>query len=231
MMGKVISNFDKYNREARIYPTVLGALPLYIFGVLLAQSLPNFNFYLKLALGFLIPSVVVYVLSDIVRNLGKNLESKIFNNETIFPTTELLLHSNTSLSKEKKDKIYKKIDNDFSITLSNKSEEDNDIQNSRKKIKEAVGQIRQALGNERLLLQYNIRYGFWRNLCAISPFSLFLCLLVAFIVLLTFSNLVYVAILVAISPLYLILWIFNKQILVHFGYQYAEQFYLEFLAK
>ena len=230
MWEKIISNFDKYSREARLFPAALDCLPLYILVISFTDLFPEVNTYLKLFFGLALSSIFAYLASDLVRNVGKALEEKVFGNEMSFPTTELLLHSNDRFSNEKKKKVYEKIKKDFNITLSTTHQESTDIKEARKKIKEAIGVIRQRLGDGRLLLKYNIRYGFWRNLCAVAPFA-FGASIAVFLVLITVVHSPTYAILsLIIAPFYLFLWIKSENVLKYFGYQYAEQFYLEYLS-
>lgn len=229
MWEKILNNFDKYSREARLFPAILDCLPVYILVISFIDLFPDINTYFKLFLGLAISSVFAYLASDLVRNVGKALEEKVFGNEMSFPTTELLLHSNDRFSNDKKRKIYEKIKKDFNITLSTVHQEGTDIKEARKKIKEAIGLIRQRLGDGRLLLKYNIRYGFWRNLCAAASFAVGGSIAVFLVLITVVHSPTYAILSLTISPFYLFLWIKSENILKYFGYQYAEQFYLEYL--
>lgn len=231
MFEKIINNFDKYSREARMFPAILSLIPLYLLFLSFIDFSSSIDTYLETSLGFVLCLVLVYFFAEMTRNLGKGLENKVFRNGMSFPTTELLLHSNDTYSQDKKKKIYDKIKKEFGIILSTKSEESIDTKEARRKIKEAIGLIRQKLGNGRLLMNYNIRYGFWRNLCAAAPFALGACTIAFLALTIIIHSPAYATISIILSLFYLLLWITDKKILKYFGYQYAEQFYLEYLIK
>ncbi len=229
-MDKLTTFLDKYDREARFYPTVLACLPILILFYSIQGSVSSLSLYLKILSSSILWIIFSYLLTEVTRSLGKNLEIKIFDNELTFPTTELLLHSNTTFSQEKKEKIYNKIREDFGVSLLNQSQEKSDDKLARKKIIEVVGQIRQKVNKGRLLLYYNIRYGFWRNLIAASPIASIVGIISAF-VLVAFLNDIFSGILILfVCLIYLVLWISTKPLLIYFSRQYANQFFLEYLA-
>lgn len=230
MWEKILSGFDKYSKEARIYPIILSLLPLYLFLLSATNYFPSISIYLKLISGFFFCSLLIYLGSDVVRNLGKSLEAKIFKNELYFPTTLFLLHSNSRYSTAKKTKLYQKIYKEFGISLYSLKKEKTKTNDAKKRIKEVVGLIRQKLGNGRLLLQYNIRYGFWRNLTAFSPISFVLSFFALISQTFLFETKAYLLITLILAPCYLVLWIKRKSILTYFGQQYADQLYFEFLS-
>lgn len=229
MLEKIIDKFDQYTREARIFPAVIALSPFYLLFLSFVDFSSHIDTYIKIPLAFILYSALAYFFAEITRNLGKALETETFGEEMFFPTTELLLHSDKTFSHDKKERIYSKIKKDFGIDLLTESQEKNDKNDARKRIREAVGQIRQKLGNGRLLLQYNIRYGFWRNLCACSPFSTGASGAVFLAVMFVSHNTVIAIISFVLFLLYFFLWKKDKGIIKYFGYQYANQVYLEFL--
>ena len=80
------------------------------------------------------------------------------------PTTNFLLYQNKELSSEYKDKVRQRIQRDFNIQLLSRQEEESNVSEARQLIVEAVGLVRNKVGDGRLLLQHNIEYGFLRNL-------------------------------------------------------------------
>lgn len=109
--------------------------------------------------------VFIFILGMMGRSLGKYIfEDVLYSNGERLPTAELLSWENTELSSDYKDKIRQKIKTDFNIVLLSKSKAANNPDEARKRIKGAVGQIRNKVKDGRLLLDRNIEYGFWRNL-------------------------------------------------------------------
>ena len=230
MLKKLRENFDEYNLKARVYPSIIALLPLFVFAFLIFHNSVGINAILSVLSSSAITIIVIYFISDVVRNLGKYMEIKIFSNELNFPTAEILLNTNTHISNEKRDQIYNKIKNDFDFSLFSLEEEKNNEKQARQKIKEATGLIRQKVGNGRLLLQYNIRYGFWRNLIGVSLISQLMSI-IAWLFFYINLNLAACFIFVTFFACYLVIFIFKKQLLEFFGYQYAEQLLLEYLSQ
>lgn len=228
MWDKIINNFvDKYSREARLYPTMIALLPVYLIMLTIFTSYDQAVAFIRVTFGISLSLILIYMGTDIIRNIGKILETKIFGNELFFPTTSRLLHSDDKFSKEKKLQLCEKIHSEFGINFLTQKDEGADGHEARKIIKEAIGLIRQKLGNGRLLLQYNIRYGFWRNLIAASPFSFSLSFVSVIVSTIVPSTMIF-AISLCLTPLYLLLWVYRRVILTYFADQYAEQFYLEY---
>ncbi|ABC77923.1 hypothetical protein [Syntrophus aciditrophicus] len=222
--------FDEYSLKARVYPSLIALAPLFLFIYYVLKDDVGAGIVTNLISSTTITVVATYFLADVVRNLGKFLETKVFGNELYFPSTEILLNNNQHISQDRRSIIYENVKTDFDVSLSTAQEEIKDEVLARQKIKEAVGSIRQKVGNGRLLLQFNIRYGFWRNLVGISLFSSFLCLFnIVFILTSQNNNSVVLAVSIVLFVFYFLIFAFRKQILTFFGYQYANQLFLEYL--
>lgn len=221
--------YDKYDLEARYFPTLIALAPLFLISNYLFQFYTKANFLTSLLSGSLITTVLMYLTAEIVRNLGKYYEFKLFRSELYFPTTEYLLHKNTNFSKDKRTQVHTKLKADFNCILSTPHEEEIDENYARQRAKEAVGLIRQKISKGRLLLMYNIRYGFWRNLIGASLFSCFFSTIDIIFFILIIPNFVGLTLSVVLLSFYSGLFLLRKQILEVFGFQYAEQFFLEYL--
>ncbi|OGD88064.1 hypothetical protein A2870_00550 [Candidatus Curtissbacteria bacterium RIFCSPHIGHO2_01_FULL_41_11] len=228
-MNKILGNFDKYDLEAKFFPLILAFLPLVIFFYSVQGFFNGPNLLLRIVSSSILFGALAYSLMDLIRNLGKELENRIFDHEMSFPTTELLLHSNDFFSREKKKLIYDKVKKDFGTLLFNPTQEHADEKIARKKIVETVGQMRQKVDKGRLLIKYNMRYGFWRNLIAASPIAAALAFISSVVLIVFLNNLVSGVLILLLFVGYLCLWIFRKQIIIPFANQYANQFFLEYL--
>jgi hypothetical protein len=229
MLKKLKENFDEYNLKARVYPTLVALIPIFLFLYLFLHDLNKINAILSFVSSSVLTIIILFLLSDIVRNLGKYMELKIFNNELHFPTTEFLLHANARLSKDKRIIIHNKVKEDYGCILCSAEEEKRDENIARQKIKEAVGLVRQKVANGRLLLGFNIRYGFWRNLIGSSLFSA-ACSIAGFLFYLVGNSYTACLIFGILSLFYLAIFVFRKGLLNFFGYQYADQLFLEYLS-
>ena len=180
---------DEYAIKARLMPAILTAIP---FGFLIAYPLSELimslkeGFELVAKCGFyasLIVSVIIvtiFVWAFLVRLIAKFIESIVFKDEVLFPTTKLLMWNNAHYPKDIKRKIHKRIKEDFDVQLSSEnSEKDNPIE-AATKIARVVARIRDKVKDGRIVLQYNIHYGAIRNLTVGSLFSLIASILLVY---------------------------------------------------
>ncbi|MDH4330298.1 MAG: hypothetical protein OEV93_01980 [Candidatus Moranbacteria bacterium] len=155
---------NKYNLQARIFPTILCVLPLLIFQYFfINEQIAIFLKYLggvEFVGNVAISSASIYFVSQVNRIISKTFFEKSLE---YMPTTNLLLFSNSEYSRSHKKKIYSKLERDFEVRLPNGKEQDENELDSRKRISEVVGLAKKRVGEGKLLLQHNIEYGFWRN--------------------------------------------------------------------
>ncbi|MCK4357899.1 MAG: hypothetical protein KAW92_04025 [Candidatus Cloacimonetes bacterium] len=227
--------FDKYSRTARIYPSIIILIPFLVFTIYcdIENLKVIFDDLLKVKIigNITISIVLLYLLSQINRFLGKFLfERYIFHNELEMPTTNLLLFSNSEFSKEYKIQIREKINSDFQLNMPSKQDESENLENTKKRIVEAVGLIRQKVKNGRLLLQHNIEYGFARNLIGgailgvvMSIFDVFYFFKLNNVIIGWFS--------VVLTIFFLTLLVLHKPIINHLGNQYTKRLFQEYLQK
>lgn len=166
--------FDRYTIFAQIIPAVLCSIPIVLllhFHVPDIALLENYG-ALLLAGTKLAPSVLfIYPLVKISRFVGKCIEEHWFGEELFFPTTDLLLYKDNTLSRSSKGKI-RNILSSFDYQLSTLEEELEDETTARKRIVEAMSFIRARVGRGIHVHDYNIHYGFWRNIIGGSTIAL-----------------------------------------------------------
>lgn len=228
MLDHLKKNFDEYSLRARVFPCLIALLPLFLLGYLSLSAFTDFGILKSVFSSSLFTVIALFLAADTVRNFGKRLEQKVFSNEFEFPTTYLLLHSNETFTKEKRRQIHTKMGSDFGCTISTSKEEQENLGLAKQRLKEAVGLVRQKVENGRLLLQYNIRYGFWRNLIGVVPVSILLST-VGCIVTFLDGNLGMYIFFSVLFTFYGSIYVFRESLLRFFGEQYAEQLFLEYL--
>lgn len=228
---------NNYTLKARIVPAVLTIiLPVFIFNhFYTSEDLSKFTgdlFGLKILSNHSISLVFIFLFSQLARTIGKNVfEAWYFNDELKMPTTEILLHSNTQLTPEFRNKIYDKINAKFNVTLSSSVEEKENEQLARRKITEAVSLIRKDLFNNSFLLQHNIEYGAMRNIIGGSVIGV---LLLGFNCIFFYSIVPnHTAFLISslICFLYLLVILFSKLIMNTYGKAYAKIMIREFMGE
>jgi hypothetical protein len=221
--------FNQYNLQARIFPTIICAIPILLFQYFfLSEEISIFLVFLgklKIAGDITISIVILYFVSQINRFFSKTFFEK---EEIYMPTTDFLLISNSEYSNEYKVKIYEKLEKDFGLKLPIEKEQKKNEINSRKRISEIMSLARKKVGSGKLLLQHNIEYGFWRNLIGGTIFAvLFSGITTYFSYSESNKTLLFVSIILLI--IYLLILIFNKFIIGRFGKMYARVLIQEYM--
>lgn len=225
---------NKYNIQARLIPSILIAIPLFLFQYVNLDS-SQINFLKQLGeiefLGNITISIaLIYFFMQLNRYLGKHLfEKYYFKKQLYFPTTTWLMLYDTSLSENFKTKLRTKIQSDFNIVLLNIDEEQENDNLARKTIRDANGLIRRKVGNGKLTLQHNIEYGFFRNLIGGTIIALPITVII-FLINLDNNNFI-LGLTVLLGFIYSLLLIFSKQILWNKGCLYAEILFQEFMTQ
>lgn len=223
---------DKYTLTARLYPALITTIPILLFtlnckveGI---EELFNSVLKAKILGNITISVVAIYLLMQSNRFFGKFLfEKVIFKNESDMPTTRFLLYRDKEFSDEYKDRIRSKVLTDFNFILPNRVDEVNNIENSRKRIVEGVGLIRNKVKNGNLLLQFNIEYGFARNLIGGSIIALIVSIwdLIYFITI-DESIIMYISIILAFF--FSACLLLSKPIINTLGTTYAKRLFQEY---
>lgn len=223
---------DVYEIRARYIPAIIAALPAIILSAFIKRDVwislfSNAKCFLvveNISLSLIAVLFLIHVQRGIAKHVFENL---IFKSGKEFPTTTMLLLSDTYLSAEMKTKIRKKIETTFGIHLLTLEKEQENLEEAKKTIRDAVNLIRKQVKNGDKTLQYNIHYGFSRNLIAGSLFALPLSALNAF--LFGMQNKAGFYISTALAVFFLATLIFNRIILTHFANAYAECLLSEFV--
>lgn len=228
---------DSYARNARWYPTVLATLPVSVLFAIIVTKCLNVQGYELLsdvlAVIVLLPFVAcaaIYMLAGIVRDMGKQLEDREFKKRTSLPTTEFLLWKNNELSDELKNDIRSAIAADFGKVLLSATEEMSDEGRARKLIIEAVDLIRPRVKDGVRLLQYNTRYGFWRNfLASAKNIGIPSAIVGIFLGLCWLDNRACVVIESILLMMYLLIIMRTSTIMKWYGDEYARVLFSEYL--
>ena len=228
---------DRYSLIARWYPSALLSLPFAAFIYSIGKAhLDCTQAGLYSAIVGVISSFVfcsgamIVFYSDYVRSLGRKLQQKYFEKALRLPTTEFMLWSTNEFSDERKALLRQAIKDDFNIELPDKREEHNDESKARRLISEAVDQIRPRVKDGVRLLQYNIRFGFARNLAAGSrEIGLPASLLFAILSLVWLHDQACFIVESVLAVFYLWRVMKTKEMLDFFGEEYARVLFAEYL--
>lgn len=182
----------KFVRVARVYPAVLGILPVCVLLAICAHNwLPQYQVYLGRVKWLLcliggtaiVSAAVGYLISELFRETSKHLfQYPIFKmDETEMPTTKMLLWQTGAISDGYHKEIAKQVKASFGIKLPSKEEERANLIEAKKTIVDVVAQIRQSARDDEVLMQYNMEFSFCRNYLGASVWSL-LAILVLMII-------------------------------------------------
>jgi hypothetical protein len=235
-LKKILSPYTVF---ARYLPSLLSALPFFVIWYFLSENVQLkglASFILSIRLPYVKEIAFFWVFlhfySLIIREISKYFERKYFTGDEAigFPTTYLMMYSNSMLSDSYKDTYRKLILKRFDIELLNKKDEGANIDEARKRLDEATGLVREELKDGYLVLKHNIWFGSLRNLIGGTIISIPVCIsgiaLGGFF--LTANNLM-IATLAALFTFYLPVFLFRRTILVRNAEGYATQLISEFI--
>lgn len=157
--------------KARLAPTALAAPPLLLlcnalFDVHASQWLDSDTMIALFGKGTA-SAALVFLMMQVNRLIGLEIFQRwVSRDELNFPTSRWLVADNTEMSPLQRRSIDKKLQHDFQIGLLPASM--GDSPEVRRHNADLVGRIRLFVGSPAKLLQYNIEYGFFRNLIGAS---------------------------------------------------------------
>lgn len=165
--------WDEYEIKARYIPTFLSVIPIVHFSIVFfgvafwGELFASISWMLVIA-NVSLSLIIMLTLSQFQSSLGKIwIEESVFGKGgERFPTTDMLLYGGGLNSKQRKEQLRHKISDISGCVFSTEEEEHADPSNARLQAREAVGHVRAKVGHGVMTIQYNIRYGFFRNLIA-----------------------------------------------------------------
>lgn len=227
--------FSKYTLMARIFPAIITALPLIILsGFIISQEyidlFQNLK-YIKVAGSVSVPIILLFLFAHLNRFIAKEyFQKKYFKEELEMPTTTFLLFADNSLSNNYKSNIRGKIENEFSIKLPTVIDEESHIENTRLRISESIGMVRNKVGDGNLLLQHNIEYGFARNLIGGSIISLLSSVISIFVYLFWIPSVPALITNIILSVFYIVILVLSRYLIEKYGVIYAKRLFQEYMS-
>lgn len=163
---------DRYEIHAQYVPAVIysASFTVIICYFLMQIKTDVWGMMLTLGFGGVSMTFALYQLAKHAgRFLGVVVQDWLFQEGLNLPTTRLLLDDNPTYTPDRKIEIITKIKRDFDIDLTNCTQ---DTEINRRRIHEAIGQVRKKLIKREMVQQRNIQYGFWRNLAGGSVIAI-----------------------------------------------------------
>lgn len=228
--------WDEYEIKARYLPCLVSIIPLShsligFLGAAFFSHLTAESNWLLVVSNISFPLIMVLCLMQIQVVFSKTvIETNVFGQNGVrFPTTEMLLLTGGIISQEKKLLIRDNLSKSFGINFPMKDDETANQENSRMLARDAVAFIRKKVGKGIMTHQYNIRYGFFRNLIGGSiwaiPGSVGCTILYAIN-----NNWADMAFFAMILLAYLLLLVLRKRILSSIAFSYADSLLIEYLS-
>lgn len=179
--------FDGYNRQARLYPSLLSIIPL---------LLAIFSIFPELIGSHIAASIVtitsscgiLYFMSTVARTRGKKIETRLLKEWGGWPTTHLLRHSG-GLDVHTRSRYHKFLEGQIvNLKFPSSDEEKNRPSDADLVYESAIKWLKeQTRGKEfSILLHENAHYGFRRNMRGMRLIGIIVNL-IAFFALLSFD--------------------------------------------
>jgi hypothetical protein len=173
-MTSALSLVDEYNRQARLYPSLLAVLPpllatLAWFPSLLTSNLGTTLVTLASSCG------ILFGLSVFSRSYGKRTEARLLRVWGGWPTTQWLRHADGHLVALTKLRYHRALMRRLpEIHMPSADEDRRDPANADYAYELAVGWLKEYCrkGDFPLVVKENIEYGFRRNARGIRPFAI-----------------------------------------------------------
>lgn len=228
--------WDEYEVKARYIPCFISVVPLVHFLIQLLGSsfwetiAGNIGWMLVTNLSFSL--IFMLALIQLQCGIAKHwIEESVFGKGgERFPTTDMLLLNEGYLSGEFKTRIREQISKMFAVNFLSIDLEKENLVEARLIAREAVGFVRRYVGKGVMTHQYNIRYGFMRNL--IGGFIWVITGSLGCIVIYGINkNWAALSFFSVIALGFLILFSLKKPILNKLAFAYADTLFNEFLNK
>ena len=224
---------DDYTKFARVFSSIAAMTIPFIITIIFVNSMDlqmidsgfwYANFACKNTLIVTFYGALIYFARELFRVTAKQLFK---GSEVDMPTTRALLWSTSLMSKSQKKEISKKVNRMFHIKLLSEEEELKNPTEAKLAIVDAVRAIRNITRNDKILLQKNKEFGFFRNYLGASVYAIIL-IIVAFIIN-HMMHLVPLSILLGLLGLKIILCCICFLFIKDLGLAYSNQLYSSFI--
>jgi hypothetical protein len=176
-LSGVLSLFDSYSRQARLYPSLLLILPIPVV-VIAAQPDLLTSRSTGAMVGLLATCGVLYLMTSVVRSLGKAIEPHLLVKWNGWPTTEILRHSGP-LNTYTRRRYHKYLEEHVpDCHMPTAADELNNLAQADRHYDSAIIWLKElARGNDFPLVEKeNAQYGFRRNLLGARPIGILISL-------------------------------------------------------
>lgn len=163
---------DKYAFNARLKPAFFVLLPILVFTIV---HFPKIWIQLSTLLTLLVTCGATYLIAQLARTLGRQMENRLGERIGRQHTARLLAYSNSTLPSQQKERCKQYISTRSGISLPTELEEQSNPDGSHDDRLTAVSWLLEhtrPTAKETLLHEENIAYGFRRNLLGLKPIGI-----------------------------------------------------------
>jgi len=162
----IIANLglDRYERKARLGPVLLTVLPPLL---LIPVWLPEARSMTGGAALAALAGAMLTLLMSWVRQRGRRLQIKIFQDMGGAPSTQLLRHGNTRLAAPTRERVHRHLRRN-GIVVPTAVQQQQDADSSDVLFASCADWLKTRAADDRLLLEENMEFGFRRNTLAVK---------------------------------------------------------------
>lgn len=168
---------DPYDRQARLYPSLLVVAPIPVMLVCLYGAGAIVGSTIVALLG---SCGIAFVLGRVAREAGKRIEPKLYEAWGGAPTTQVLRHRDQRYDPHTKQRFHAVLGRGLKIAMPTREQEDADPTAADDLYRAATTWlIKQTRDTKKypLVFKENINFGFQRNALGLKPWGLLVCIL------------------------------------------------------
>lgn len=223
-----------YELYARYFPALVTGLPALMMGFYvsrsgeggaLAEYLAGLRFFGTLSLS----AVLLYFYAQLIRTTSKYYEKRYFKDARGFPTTYLMLYSDTTCSRALKDQYRECVRRRFGLSLPTEEQEDADSAEALRILNDTTKRVILTVGDGELVGKHNQWYGFMRNLVGGCIYGTTMALVNAGVGWFLLDSVILAASSLGLALVYGALFIARRRILTQHAEAYAHQLVTEFV--
>lgn len=221
--------FDGYTIKARYFPSLICLVPFILAKMYIINPWLVNNSSMTWLASYFGDATVSLVLLYILMQTNRTVAKIFFENKKSFPTVESLLSTSKETTEPYRASIAKKVQSDFGLSIPTKEEQDQNIEESKKRIWEIIQLIINKVRNGHLVLKCNMEYGFFRNLAGGSLVALISSLALAIISRYLITDLSLYALSLKVALTYFFIMLFAWVFINYYSKEYARVLYREYL--
>jgi hypothetical protein len=221
--------FDGYTIKARYFPSLICLVPFILGKMYVIDPWLVNNSSMTWLASYFGDATISLILLYILMQTNRTVAKIFFENKKSFPTVEFLLSTSKETTESYRDKIGKKVQSDFGLSVPTAQEQQQDIVESKKRIWEIIQLIINKVRNGHLVLKCNMEYGFFRNLAGGSLVALIASLILAIISRYIITDLSLYVLSLKVALTYFFVMLFACVFINYYSKEYARVLYREYL--